>query len=246
MRRKTRAILRIAAILILSLLLNSCLILFCFSQQLKNRVCSYFFRIILKACGIRVLLEAKGVSPSSNSPTLIVSNHISYLDILIISSLFPCIFLAKSEVGNWPLFGWVAQSLGCVFVRRNSLMGRAIALRTCLKRVRRSSIAIFPEGTTTAFPQPDLQNWTAGHAWIAKKSSIQHILCLRLSFDNQAERAWTDDISLMPHLFATLQEERIHVKVAAQWTSIAQHSLLKEVKNNTWRAVVTAGEYAST
>src|SRR5579872_4536660 len=49
---------------------------------------------------------------------LLVCNHLSYLDILVLASLTPCAFVAKQEVRHWPVFGWFARLAGTVFVYR--------------------------------------------------------------------------------------------------------------------------------
>src|SRR5271154_5097081 len=49
---------------------------------------------------------------------LLVSNHLSYLDILAISAITPAVFVAKSEVRRWPVIGWCAARAGTVFVER--------------------------------------------------------------------------------------------------------------------------------
>ena len=51
---------------------------------------------------------------------LIAANHISWIDIASIQSFLPCRFVAKSEVADWPVFGWMAEQIGTVFIRRES------------------------------------------------------------------------------------------------------------------------------
>src|ERR1039458_8736433 len=49
---------------------------------------------------------------------LLISNHLSYLDVLAISAVTPAVFVSKAEVRRWPLFGWFAAIAGTVFVER--------------------------------------------------------------------------------------------------------------------------------
>ena len=80
---------------------------------------------------------------------LIVSNHISYVDILVFSAVTGCSFVSKAEVKDWPLFGPFAKLSGTVFVWRHSASDSARAyseLRECLKEGH--PVALFPEGTT--------------------------------------------------------------------------------------------------
>src|SRR5213593_3273567 len=63
----------------------------------------------------RIETQFTGDIPSSG---LLVCNHLSYLDILVLSALAPCVFVAKREVRHWPVFGWFAKLAGTVFVHR--------------------------------------------------------------------------------------------------------------------------------
>ncbi len=244
MTRKIRAVARILFILKASLVLNLILLLLPCSSLLRAKIASFFFRIILLGCGIEIHSSKTLSKPEPNKRLLIVANHVSYLDILIVCSLHPCVFLAKSEVAQWPVFGWVAQAMGCVFVKRDSLMGRACALRRSLAAHKVSSIAIFPEGTTTAAAIPNTHAWTKGHAWIAQRSNIDAILCLGLAFENQEERAWTDDISLMPHLLRTLGEPRIRVNINETWTQLKTNQHTNSLAEATLQGVCIAVNHA--
>lgn len=81
---------------------------------------------------------------------LLVANHISFLDIFVINALLPTGFVAKDDIANWPLIGWLSRRNETVFIARGS---RKAAQQTrqqmldVLDRGRR--LAIFPEGTTT-------------------------------------------------------------------------------------------------
>src|SRR5690606_24235448 len=57
---------------------------------------------------------------SEARPTLFAANHISWIDIVVLSSLFPVSFVAKSEVGLWPFFGTLARLQRTVFVERRA------------------------------------------------------------------------------------------------------------------------------
>ena len=63
-------------------------------------------------------LHVEGTPPTHG---LVVANHLSYLDILIISAEMPCFFVAKMEIGGWPFFGKAAQMGGTIFLDRASL-----------------------------------------------------------------------------------------------------------------------------
>jgi 1-acyl-sn-glycerol-3-phosphate acyltransferase len=67
---------------------------------------------------LRVLAVETRTAGRIPTAGLLVCNHLSYLDILVLASLAPCVFVAKSEVKLWPVFGWFARLAGTVFVHR--------------------------------------------------------------------------------------------------------------------------------
>ena len=87
---------------------------------------------------------------SQGGPLLMVSNHISWLDILLFLSLTPVRFVSKSEVESWPIVGRYAQACRTLFIQRTSKRDA----RKVVEMMRESllsgdRVAIFPEGTTT-------------------------------------------------------------------------------------------------
>lgn len=92
-------------------------------------------------------LRAVGPIPSSG---LLVCNHLSYLDILVLGATTPCVFVSKCEVRRWPVFGWLASLAGTIFLRRDR--------RSDVERVTHEMrlvldtgalVVLFPEGTTS-------------------------------------------------------------------------------------------------
>ena len=84
-----------------------------------------------------------------NSPYLLASNHISWLDIHVINAFRPVRFVAKSEVASWPVFGWMAKQLRTVFIRRDSSRHARLVVGQVAGVLKTESICIFPEGTST-------------------------------------------------------------------------------------------------
>lgn len=99
----------------------------------------------LRALDIKV--SAQGKLPPDG---LVVSNHLSYLDILCYSSIAPCVFVSKSEVRHWPVFGRLATNGGTIYIDRES---KADAHRVAqeLESALRSGVRVvlFPEGTSS-------------------------------------------------------------------------------------------------
>lgn len=81
---------------------------------------------------------------------LLVSNHLSYLDVLVISSIYPARFVAKSEVAGWPLIGGLARLGGTLFLKRGNVRSSVSTLYQASRLLRAGhQVHVFPEGTTT-------------------------------------------------------------------------------------------------
>lgn len=93
-----------------------------------------------------------GVTYSGQVPAagLIVSNHLSYLDILLFSSIAPCTFVSKAEVRSWPIVGISAVLCGAIFVDRESPRATVNANRRIENALRAGvPVVLFAEGTST-------------------------------------------------------------------------------------------------
>ncbi|WP_051328576.1 lysophospholipid acyltransferase family protein [Geminicoccus roseus] len=82
-------------------------------------------------------------------PTLFVANHVSWLDILVLGQAVDGTFVAKSEVAGWPVFGWLAQLAGTMFIRRHWRFAREQRDELAQRLRRGEDIILFPEGTST-------------------------------------------------------------------------------------------------
>ena len=105
---------------------------------------------MLRLMGIRLVVSGRAPHLRGNG-AMIVANHISWLDIHLLHSILPCRFIAKADIAQWPLFGWLAVQTGTLFLARekrsairemNTTLASLLAEGECL--------ALFPEGTTTA------------------------------------------------------------------------------------------------
>jgi len=103
-------------------------------------------RNMLEGIGIELRIEGAPVATGA----LVLANHISWLDVLVIASLTPASFVAKSEVRRWPAIGWLAARAETLFLRRAS--GRSLLEtknRIAGLLLEGRSVAMFPEATTT-------------------------------------------------------------------------------------------------
>ena len=106
-------------------------------------------RALLEILAVRVSVH--GDAPiERHGPTMLLSNHVSWLDIFVIASAVPSRFVAKSEIRRWPVVGWLIARQGTLFLERarrhdtariNNSVNDALQKGYC--------VAVFPEGTTT-------------------------------------------------------------------------------------------------
>lgn len=103
-------------------------------------------RRIVRVMGFRCRVE--GIVPRGGA---VVSNHLSYLDILLYSSVQPFVMVAKTEVRRWPLLGWLTAQAGTVYVERGGGPRTYPIVNAAMAEAYRSGLPVlfFPEGTTT-------------------------------------------------------------------------------------------------
>lgn len=99
------------------------------------------------ARALHLHLEVQGTLPQKG---LIASNHLSYLDILAYAAALPCIFVSKSEVRGWPVFGLLARLGGTLFVERDRRTGvESMSRQMEAVLMAGLPLVLFPEGTST-------------------------------------------------------------------------------------------------
>ena len=99
---------------------------------------------------LHVRLTVVGAPPSGHAPTLIVSNHVSWLDIWVLDSVVPVRFVAKSDIRRWPLVGFLVSGAGTIFIERSRRKDTARTNRAIVEALTRGEyVAMFPEGATT-------------------------------------------------------------------------------------------------
>jgi 1-acyl-sn-glycerol-3-phosphate acyltransferase len=80
---------------------------------------------------------------------LVLANHISWLDIMVINAALPCRFVSKSDVRQWPLIGGLVEGSGALFIERDRRRDAMRVVHLMAERLRAGDrLAVFPEGTT--------------------------------------------------------------------------------------------------
>lgn len=147
---------------------------------------------------------------------LLVCNHLGYLDILVLAAARPSIFVAKSEVKQWPVFGWFARLAGTIFVHRGKPLQAAQSADQIALALRDGALVVlFPEGTSSG-----------GETVLPFKSSLLepatrhgHPMTVGLIAYHLAdgcvseEVCYWKDMTLLPHLLNLLSKRSIRASV---------------------------------
>ncbi|HEY9163527.1 MAG TPA: lysophospholipid acyltransferase family protein [Magnetovibrio sp.] len=132
--------------------------------------------------------------------TLYAANHVSYLDILVLGAvLSDGVFVAKSDVASWPLFGFLARLAGSEFIQRNPLKAQAQCQALAQRLHGGDSLIVFPEGTSTDGTGVKSFKSTL-FAALDLAPGLGRVQPLTLVYRNPA-CAWHGDMSLAPHVW---------------------------------------------
>ena len=119
------------------------------TQAEKNALSKQWARDCLRIFNVE--LEVQG-EPQVEGPLLVVSNHISWLDILVLLAVQPVNFISRIENAKWPVLGYLIRGSGTIFVARESKRdtARVVAQIAQYLEAQRGMVAFFPEGRTSA------------------------------------------------------------------------------------------------
>jgi 1-acyl-sn-glycerol-3-phosphate acyltransferase len=191
---------------------------------LRRVVPMLFHRIFLKLMGIRVTVHG---TPALERPVLFVSNHASWLDIPVLSSITPVVFVAKSEIADWPLFGLFAKLQRSVFVDRAKRHATKEVNREIAARLADGDpVVLFGEGTSSdgnrvmPFRSALLGALhealgESGRGYVQPVSiAYTRLHGLPMGRQHRSSVAWYGDVDLLPHLIGVLRESVIDVVVS--------------------------------
>ena len=103
-------------------------------------------RRLLELMGVRLLVH--GDLPA-DGPLVVLANHISWLDIIVIDAALPCRFVSKADVRHWPLIGRLVEGSGTLFIERDRRRDAMRVVHLMAERLQAGDrLGVFPEGTT--------------------------------------------------------------------------------------------------
>jgi 1-acyl-sn-glycerol-3-phosphate acyltransferase len=158
-----------------------------------------------------VEVHGRGLFPTG--PCIVIANHLSWLDPLVVASILPVSPIAKHEVRRWPFVGPLCASLGCMFVERGSASSGARVLRAARRALSEGvSVLGFPEGTTRPFGA-GLGPFHRGLFGMARLLGIP-IVPVALRYEDPASH-WVGDDGFVGHWMrvASRAQTRVCVRV---------------------------------
>ncbi|NEU12054.1 1-acyl-sn-glycerol-3-phosphate acyltransferase [Methylobacterium sp. BTF04] len=189
---------------------------------------TWFHRTFLWLFGVRV--TQSGTPPAPGEPALVLSNHVSWLDIIALGSLRPLSFVAKSEIAGWPVVGMLARLQRTVFIDRARRGATASVNATVAGRLAGGDlIVLFAEGTTSdgtrLLPFRSSLVGAARTALDGAEGGLDRVRLQPLAItyprrnglplvrSERPEIAWYGDMDLAPHLAVFLAQGPIDVHV---------------------------------
>ncbi len=161
---------------------------------------------------------------SPHRPTLFVSNHLSYLDIVAIGGVVEVSFAAKAEMENWPFFGNLSRFAETVFISRNPRHAKR-ALRQIADRLgQQRNLILFPEGTS--WDGSEIKPFKSSPFAIADDEALREVLYVQplsiayVSKQNPEERtptpfAWCKGYPLWKHIWETAKRRGAEIRIVA-------------------------------
>lgn len=174
----------------------------------KETLAGLWARDVLTNVGVS--MEVSG-TPSTESPLILVGNHISYLDIPLLMCAAPnTSFVAKEEVGRWPVIGAGARALNTIFIKRSCSKERS-KVREAIGRelLKGKRVAVFPAGTTCMF---ESKPWRKGVFEIAKEFNIP-VQPFRIRYSHPRTAAYIGRDFFPFHLFKLAQKGGVQGRI---------------------------------
>ncbi len=175
-------------------------------ERLSRAIYRRLSGLLVRLLGVAAVIE--GQPPEGLC--VIVANHRSYIDIPLVMSMMPSIFLSKIEIAAWPLFGTAARLTSTVFVDRDDPTSRRHAFAALGEVIDRGErVVVFPEGTTST--GPGCLPFRTGAFRLAAARGLP-IVPVAIAYHDR-DAAWVDDTSFVAHFLECFRARRVAVSV---------------------------------
>lgn len=171
------------------------------------RIRQIWARHLLPAIGVDI--RAKGTPP--DFPCILMGNHRSYLDPIVILHDAFAYPVSKAEVSGWPIVGYGAKVSGVLFLQRESATSRKFTLEAIADKLREGfPVILFPEGTTHSEPQT-----IAFKPGGFRLAAASHIPVVPVAIDYaSAKDYWVGNDTFLPHFLRRFGEKSMKVRIS--------------------------------
>jgi 1-acyl-sn-glycerol-3-phosphate acyltransferase len=173
--------------------------------KVYSKICLIIFRVQIEE------VRNYDIFWNAEKGILIISNHSSFLDIFVLSSIFGSVFLSKAEVKYYPIVGQIAYLMGSVFINRDSAKDRLTLIKNIANIFSDRILVVFPQGTTSRITAQ--LPFNRGIFKVIELNPALSILPVTLRYREDAEIAWHKPQSLVENVMRVCAQNTIHVSV---------------------------------
>lgn len=213
--------------------------------RIAQRLPVLYHRLASRLLGLEIVVHG---TPTGARPTLFVANHTSYFDIEVLGSQIECSFIAKADMINWPLIGWLAKLQRSVFVDRRPVNVSHHASEVAGRLKDGDNLVLFAEGTTSdgnrLLPFKSALFAVAEEAAPERPLTIQPVSVVATALDGmplgrslRSIYAWYGDMPMGPHLWQALTAGQITVTVEFHEPFVAHGFTRKQLAQRCEQAV---------
>ncbi|MDX1912667.1 MAG: lysophospholipid acyltransferase family protein [Saprospiraceae bacterium] len=192
-------LLRVGQIVLSSLLLGA-------DMRRSMRIRKSWARHLLPAIGVRI--DSQGTPP--DFPCILMGNHRSYLDPVVLLHDAFAYPVSKAEVSGWPVVGYGAKVSGVLFLQRESTESRKFTLKAIAEKLHEGfPVILFPEGTTHS--DPATRAFKPGGFRLAAEEGFP-VVPVAIDYADPADH-WIGDDTFLPHFFRRFAEKEMRVAI---------------------------------
>jgi 1-acyl-sn-glycerol-3-phosphate acyltransferase len=180
------------------------------AKKKRDALKTHWLKLFGTIVNLQVTREGKLPEPG----TLLVINHISWLDIIVVGRYLPACFVAKSDISGWPIIGYLSRQGGTIFIRRGDKKHiKATTEKMVWVLKQNSTIIAFPEGTTTRGDEVLGFHASLFQPALLTRSAIQPVALQYQGLAKQ-QAPFIGDDDFIPHLIKMLSLDKIEVRLS--------------------------------
>ncbi len=206
-------------------------------QKLYNICITGCFGVTVRHVGTPLI----SFSHEEKKPVVLMSNHVSFTDIMVLGSIYPYTFVSKNEVSSWPLIGWMTRMYGTLFISRDSQNVKQGITMLWEWLHNNTGVVLFPEGTTDDGCR--VRPFKSSYFSLPEGTLIQPVSILYNEVNDlpatrffQKTFCWRGEPTLFSHLWTILQFRKVVATVIFH-PAVEATDFRKVTAEKTWQCV---------